>query len=295
MRNCSLAKRLLIAVFITVCSGTSLPAKSSLEPPQVTLPNKPKAVRFAVIGDNGTGGRAEYEVAAQMARAHSSFPFDAVLMLGDNMYGEKRAVDYSRKFEEPYKTLLEEGVKFYASLGNHDDPNERFYKPFNMNGQRYYSIRMGDAEFFVIDSTYLDPKQLDWIGKQLSTSRARWKICFFHHPPYSAAHFHGPDLDLRKRLEPLFEKYGVNVVLSGHEHVYERIKPQHGIYYFVLGNAGQLRTHDLRRSTETAKGFDTDRAFMLMEISDELYFQTFARTGKTVDSGVIPNRNDSRK
>jgi 3',5'-cyclic AMP phosphodiesterase CpdA len=216
-------------------------------------------------------------------------------MLGDNLYGEKRAADYRRKFEEPYKTLLQQGVKFYASLGNHDDPNERFYKPFNMNGQRYYSIRMGDAEFFALDSTYLDPQQLDWIDKQLSSSRARWKICFFHHPPYSAAHFHGADLDLRRRLEPLFEKYGVNLVLSGHEHVYERIKPQHGIYYFVLGSAGQLRAHDLRPSAETAKGFDADRTFMLMEISDQLYFQTFARTGKTVDSGVIPNRNESGK
>lgn len=91
-------------------------------------------------------------------------------------------------------------------------------------------------------------------------------------------------------MEPILQKNGVDVVLSGHEHVYERIKPQHGIYYFVLGNAGELRPHDLRRAADIAKGFDTDRTFMLMEAADDgLYFQTISRTGETVDSGVINN------
>lgn len=262
--------------------------RADLQMPQVKLPAEQDAVRFAVIGDNGTGEAPEYQVGEEMARAHTSFPFPIVLMLGDNIYGSKRPVDYRRKFEDPYKTLLDDGVKFYASLGNHDDPNERYYKLYNMNGQRYYTIRDHSVEFFALDSTYMNPQQLDWLEKELSSSRAAWKICFFHHPLYSAAHFHGPDLDLRSRLQPIFEKYGVNVVLSGHEHVYERIKPQEGIYYFVLGNSGQLRYHDLRPSSETAKGFDTDRSFMLMEVlGDDLYFQTFSRTGATIDSGVI--------
>jgi hypothetical protein len=221
-----------------------------------------------------------------MVRAREAFPFDFVLMLGDNLYGSKKPEDYRKKFEDPYKDLLSEGVKFYASLGNHDDPNERYYQPFNMNGQRYYKITKGDVDLFALDSTYVDRQQIDWITKQLSESRARWKICFFHHPLYSASHYHGPDVDLRKELQPIFDKYGVNVVLNGHEHVYERVKPQGGIYYFVLGNAGQLRFHDLRSSDETAKGFDTDQAFMLMEITaDDLFFQTISRAGDTVDSG----------
>jgi hypothetical protein len=99
---------------------------------------------------------------------------------------------------------------------------------------------------------------------------------------------HGPDLDLRTRIEPLFMKHDVNVVLSGHDHVYERITPQHGIAYFVLGNAGELRFHDLRPSADTLKGFDTDRAFMMVEIAgDEFWFQVVSRTGQTIDSGVI--------
>jgi hypothetical protein len=126
------------------------------------------------------------------------------------------------------------------------------------------------------------------VKDSLQKSDAVWKICYFHHPLYSDAKFHGPNLDLRARLVPIFLANGVRLVLSGHEHVYERLKPIEGIYYFVLGNAGQLRSHDLRPSAQMAKGFDTDRCFMLMEIAGEqLHFQTLSRTGETVDSGTI--------
>ena len=283
---------LAISLLLITCAPPETTAQNST--PALELPNKSKSVRFAVVGDTGTGEKEEYEVGAEMARVHDRFPFDFVVMLGDNIYGRKTPADFRRKFEDVYQPLLAQGVKFYASLGNHDDPNERYYKPFNMNGQRYYTIKKGDVEFFALDSTYMDPQQLEWIQKQLSASGAIWKICFFHHPLYSDSRFHGPDTDLRTRLEPIFQKYGVNVVLSGHEHVYERIKPHGGIYYFVLGNAGQLRPHDLRPATDTAKGFDTDRAFMAVEIAgDEFDFQTISRTGQTVDSGTIERRKSS--
>jgi len=260
---------------------------------ELAVPVKPGSVRFAVIGDNGTGERRQYEVAQQMAKYHERFPFNFVIMLGDNIYGGKRPADFKRKFEDPYQPLLDAGVKFYASLGNHDDPNERFYKPFNMGGKRFYSFKNGKAEFFVLDSNYMDPQQLDWLDKQLQGSTSTWKICYFHHPLYSEGKFHGPDTGLRALLEPIFEKYGVNAVFSGHEHVYERIKPRNGIYYFVLGNSGELRPHNLKRSPDTAKGFDTDQSFMLVEISgDELFFQTVSRTGATVDSGVLEKQTN---
>jgi hypothetical protein len=80
----------------------------------------------------------------------------------------------------------------------------------------------------------------------------------------------------------------VNAVFSGHEHVYERMKPENNIYYFILGNSGKLMTHDLRPSDRMVKGFDTDRSFMLVEISgDKLYFQTVSRSGTTIDSGMV--------
>lgn len=278
------------------CSPPPTAAETQIQALKLQLPDRPKAVRFAVIGDTGTGGKKQYEVGLLMRDAHRIFPFDFVLMLGDNIYGHKTPEDFKRKFEDPYKALLDDGVKFYASLGNHDDPNERYYKPFNMNGQRYYTVKKGDVEFFALDSTYFDPQQQDWLQKELSNSGANWKICFFHHPLYSDARYHGPDTDLKRRIEPILQKNGVDLVLSGHEHVYERIKPQGGIYYFVLGNGGQLRPHDLRPAANIAKGFDTDRAFMLMEVTgDDLYFQTISRTGQTVDSGEIKTRKSSTR
>lgn len=263
----------------------------SAEAPELKLPLKANSVRFGVIGDSGTGGKAQYETAAGMARTHSRFPFDFVIMLGDNIYGGKSPADFKQKFQDPYTPLLDAGVKFYASLGNHDETTERLYKPFNMDGRRYYSFKRGNAEFFALDSSYMDRQQLDWLQSQLSDSRSTWKICFFHHPLYSHARAHGPDTDLRRLLEPLFQAQGVSVVFTGHEHVYERLKPQNGISYFVLGNSGQLRFHDLRPSPETAKGFDTDRTFALVEISEnQLYFQVISRTGETVDSGLLELR-----
>jgi 3',5'-cyclic AMP phosphodiesterase CpdA len=135
----------------------------------------------------------------------------------------------------------------------------------------------------------MDPEQLAWLDKELADSTATWKICFFHHPLYSDGKTHGPDLDLRRQIEPIFVAHGVNLVLSGHDHCYERFKPQKGIYYFLLGNSGQLRMHGLKSSTEAVKGFDTDRDFGLMEISGkDLFFQVVSRTGQTVDSGTLP-------
>jgi hypothetical protein len=269
-----------------VTAATSLQAQQRGLP--LYLPLKADSVRFGVIGDSGTGLRAQYEVAQEMIAYHTEFPFTFVTMMGDNIYGSETPADFAVKFEEPYKRLLEAGVKFYASLGNHDDPNERFYKNFNMGGQRYYAFSKGNVRFFALDSNYMDPQQLQWLEAQLGRSDSAWKICFFHHPLYSDGRYHGPDTDLRALLRPLFLKYGVNAVLSGHEHLYERLRPQDGIYYFIVGNAGQLRPHGLRPSQEMAAGFDTDRCFMLVEIaSDQLYFQTIARGGQTIDHGVL--------
>src|SRR6185436_18493621 len=99
---------------------------------------------------------------------------------------------------------------------------------------------------------------------------------------------HGASVELRVLLEPLFVKYGVNVVFSGHDHVYERIKPQKGIYYFVSGSAGRLRKGNMTPSDETAASFDQDLSFMAVEVAGtDMFFQAISRTGQTVDSGVI--------
>jgi len=260
----------------------------SLYAQELALPLKPDSVRFAAIGDMGNGNKVQYEVAEQMIAYRRKFPFEFVLMLGDDLIGGSDPIDYQNKFELPYKALLDAGVKFYAVFGNHDSPNERFYKSFNMNGQQYYTYKKSNVRFFALDSNYMNPQQLAWLEKELQNSGSDWKICYFHHPLYSSGATHGSATELRLLLEPLFVKYGVQVVFAGHEHVYERVKPQNGIYYFTEGASGELRKGNLRKTDLTAAGYDQDRSFMLVEIAgDELYFQTISRVGLTVDSGVI--------
>jgi predicted phosphodiesterase len=254
---------------------------------ELTLPNKPDSVKFAVIGDTGTGDKYQYDVAKVLSTVHDRFPFSFVIMLGDNLYGSERPQDFLKKFEQPYKPLLDAKVEFFAALGNHDDPNQRYYKPFNMSGKRYYSYKKGNVRFFVLDTNYLDPEQISWLEGELKASGSDWKIPYFHHPLYSSG-MHGSQTDLRAVLEPLFLKYGVNVVFAGHEHFYERIKPQKGIYYFVSGSAGQLRRGNMGTSEQTAASFDQDLSFVAVEIAGtDMFFQTISRTGQTVDSGVI--------
>jgi 3',5'-cyclic AMP phosphodiesterase CpdA len=254
------------------------------------LPNGTGSVKFAVIGDTGTGDANQYRVAKVLASARQSFPYEFVVMVGDNMYGgEDSPDDFERKFEVPYKPLLDAGVKFYASLGNHDSPNQRLYKPFNMNGQRFYTFKPKDGvRFFALDSNYMDREQLEWFEKELKASGSDWKIAFFHHPVYSSAGRHGSDTALRDQLEPLFLKYSVDLVLTGHDHVYERTKPQKGVQYFVVGNSAKLRKGDLENIGITAKGFDTGYGFMLAEIDgDQIHFQVLSDQSRTIDSGVV--------
>jgi predicted phosphodiesterase len=257
---------------------------------EMRLPAMPNSVKFLVIGDAGTGERQQHEVAAQIVRYRAEFPFTFALMLGDNIYGQERPQDFAKKFERPYKPLLDAGVKFHAALGNHDDPNQRYYKPFNLDGKRYRTFKEGNVRFFIIDSNYLDPEQVKWLEKELEASDSEWKIAYFHHPLYTTAR-RGPEVELRAILEPLFVKHGVDVVFAGHEHVYERFKPQKGIHHFLVGGAAKLRAGDTRRGPLTAATFDRDRSFMLAEIlDDKMFFQVISRTGAVVDEGIITNR-----
>jgi hypothetical protein len=276
------AARLLTILFLVTITLWSVTAQ------ELTLPSAPNSVKFAAIGDTGSGDREQYDVANQMAGLRAKFPFDFVIMLGDNIYGGQGATDLARKFSQPYKALLDGGVKFYATLGNHDDPVNRQYPLWNMGGQLYYTYATKNVRFFALDSNKVDQKELAWLENALKSAQEEWKICYFHHPLYSDGATHGSAVDIRVVLEPLFVTYGVNVVFAGHDHIYERITPQKGIYHFVEGASGQLRKGDARRSAMNAKSFDQDMSFMLVEIAgDQMSFQVVSRTGTTVDSGAI--------
>ena len=170
-----------------------------MAPGTLTLPNEDRSIKFAVIGDSGRGWPPQHEVAAQMVAYRQNFDYKFVLMAGDNIYeGPATPEDYRLKFEEPYKVLLDAGVKFYAVLGNHDDPKQVFYEPFNMDGDRYYTftppvdpITRWDTRvrFFALDSTNLDGEQMQWFEHEAAESRAEWKIAFLHHPLYTPGRY----------------------------------------------------------------------------------------------------------
>ena len=288
----------LVAGCAAVTIGPAGPA-AVIEPQAadapVALPNRQGSLKFLVIGDFGNGSREQMQLAEQMVKTRQTFPFEVAITVGDNIYGANNPQSLRQRFEIPYKPLLDAGVKFYASLGNHDERElQRFYSLFNMGGEFYYTWKAPheDVRFFALESGYPTVQQIGWIERELQSSGEKWKIPYFHHPLYSSGERHGSRDDLQKILEPIFVKNDVSVVFTGHDHVYERTKPQNGIVHFVVGSSGQLRRGNLdARSAITAKGYDADRAFLVAEISgDELFFNAISRTGQVVDSGVIVRR-----
>lgn len=289
---------LTIALAITLTFVVDHAQAPAAAPPQasdvVAMPNKEGSLKFGVLGDFGMGDQRQMDMARQIVKTWEGFKFPLMITVGDNLYGAERPQDFKLKFEDPYKALLDGGVIVQASLGNHDAREQRDYKPFHMNGQLYYSFKAPaqSVRFFALESTYPVPEQIVWFEKELKSSSEEWKIAFFHHPLYSSAGRHGSDLSLRDKIEPLLVQYNVSVVFNGHDHVYERIKPQKDVTYFVCGSGGQMAVGDLDpKSTITAKGYDKDNAFLIAEIiGDQMTFNTISKTGQVVDSGVVTRR-----
>jgi predicted MPP superfamily phosphohydrolase len=279
MRRCLFAAGLIVALV--------LPAPRAEQAAVAAA----ESLKFAVIGDNGDGSKAQYDVAGQLTQARSTFPFEFVIMLGDNMYGRQRPQDFVDKFARPYAPILQAKVPFYAAIGNHDSSATLTYEAFNMGGRRYYTFARKNARFFVLDTNLLDQTQVEWFGNQLRASTESWRIAYFHHPLYSDGDRHGSNPELRVLLEPLLTSHGVQVVFAAHDHIYSRSTPQKGIVHFVEGSSGRLRKGGTRPADFTAASFDQDQTFMLIEVvGDVLSFRTISRTGRVVDSGVIQRR-----
>jgi len=255
---------------------------------------------FAVVGDTGTGDEAQLAVARQMVKQREKTPFELVIMLGDNIYEKGEEKYIKSHFEEPYKDLLAAGVKFYASLGNHDIIRglefQTKYPNFNMGGRRYYNFAKGASdnhenllEFFALDSNVMSLEQLKWLDETLKASKARWKITFSHHSIYSSARMHSPYVKLRAQLEPLYVKHGVNAVFSGHSHCYERVKPQKGVHYFTEGASGEIKRRTLDRGTPLfAAGEDSVNSFLIVRASeDEMKIEAIGADGRLLDSYTI--------
>lgn len=239
---------------------------------------------FVLMGDNGSGDEAQAAVAAALVRYFDTathFPF--VLLLGDNLYDD----DYQGEFLTPYKPLLERGVTFRASLGNHDRDLEQHFKPFNMEDRDYYTFDEGNARFAVLNSNHPDdPAQLKWLDGVFTDAGTKWRICYFHHPLYSSGIHRDSSRDvIRPALEPGLMRNHVNVVFSGHEHLYERVAPQHGIRYFVSGGGGR-NLYGVHRS-DFDEVADSVHHFMVIEIAgDAMYYEAVRPTGETIDCGM---------
>ncbi len=288
------ATMLLLAAFATASAQDGSSAKST--------------ITFAVVGDTGTGDEAQLAVARQMVKQRAKTPFDFVIMLGDNIYerGEEKYI--KSHFEEPYKDLLDAGVKFYASLGNHDIIRglefQTNYKNFNMGGRRYYNFTKGPddngaslLECFALDSNLMTPEQLKWLEDNLKASKSRWKITFSHHSIYSSARMHSPYVKLRSMLEPLYVKYGVSAVFSGHSHCYERVKPQKGVHYFTEGASGEIKRRTLDRSNLFfAAGNDSLNSFLIVRVGeDEMKVEAIGADGSLIDSYTIKRKGPDKE
>ena len=269
-----------------------------IPPDTLVVPNEDRSIKFAIIGDSGRGSVEQHDVAARMVAYRKRFDYRFVLMAGDNIYeGPATPEDYRLKFAEPYKLLLDAGVNFFAVLGNHDDPRQIHYGPFNMDGHRYYTFtppvdlitRLNTrVRFFALDSTALDGEQMQWLERELRESDAEWKIALLHYPLYTSGRYALAARGHRFALESAFVDGGINVVFSGHEHFYQRSQLQKNILYFVTGGAGSLRAGDAKLSAAIAKSYDSVYHFMLAEITDEgFFFQAINRTGETVDAGSL--------
>lgn len=278
-----------------VLSIATISAGAFIKPSSIFCSPVVDRVRFAVIGDWGTGGQDQIATARKMFASHQRAALDFVLSAGDNIYPNGSGRYFAKNFEQPFGDLLKERVKFYAVLGNHDVDAGRQdqvnYPLFNMNGNNYYKIERGNglAEFFMLDSTDFGRTQTTWLEGSLRASRAKWKIAVFHHPIYSSGKKHGSDQGLRKQLEPMFTRYGVHIVFSGHDHIYERTRPQQGIQYFVTGAGGKTRRGDVDHGSGISEAsFDEDNHFMLIELDEkQVGFQAISETGVVVDSGSV--------
>ena len=201
------------------------------------------ALRLAVAGDVGTGSGEAYATADAMDLLEGDVEYRALLLLGDNVYPDGDPEKVDQWVFEPFAGVLDGGTELLPVLGNHDVDNgfgEAQAAALGMPGA-WYATRYDDVLIMGLDSNRPDdPDQLEWLERTLTESTERWKIATMHHPPYSGG-WHGSDMAVRTSFAPLFETHGVQLVLAGHDHDYQRSKQINGVTYVVSGGAALLR------------------------------------------------------
>jgi 3',5'-cyclic AMP phosphodiesterase CpdA len=227
---------LVACVTLAGCSeeleqGFSYPEISAVEDASFSL---------LVIGDFGSGDAFEHAVARGVAVVADQEGADALVTTGDNVYPAGEPEDFERAWHEPYGWVDEQGLDVIASLGNHDvaaDGGDAVMDLLGMPGP-YYEQTVGDAQVLVVDSNRLDdPAQIEWLEEVLAEPTDLWRIVVFHHPVFSCSR-HDSTPEVVAELVPLFEAHGVDLVLNGHDHVYQRFAERNGITYLVTAGGG---------------------------------------------------------
>lgn len=202
-------------------------------------------VHIGVAGDIGDSGRRLDATGVAMARIGRGDRYDLLLLLGDNVYPTGDPARLPATVFRPFRGVLDQGTPLAAILGNHDvmaGHGDAQMRDLGMPG-RWWSRTVGDVLVVGLDSnTPDDPAQLAFLERVLATSKARWRIVALHHPPYSAG-YQGSSKHVRKVFQPVFERHHVQLVLSGHDHDYQRSDLIGGVTYVVSGaGAGTRRT-----------------------------------------------------
>jgi hypothetical protein len=240
---------------------------------------------FVVFGDSGTGSPAQLALASLMEKLDFSF----AIIAGDVIYDSGAESEFDSHYFIPYHKLINH-LPFFPVAGNHDvriDNGATFMSDFyHPTGKLYYEFHWGDSHFIALDSTHLDnPDQRAWLEKTLSSSTSLWKIIYFHHPVYSSG-FYGGYRYIQDHYVPLFEKYTVDLVFTGHDHDYERTQPINGITYVVTGGGGT----DLRpvgKSTFTAFSQSIHHIIKAQMIDHTLILSAVDSAGSAFDSVTL--------
>jgi 3',5'-cyclic AMP phosphodiesterase CpdA len=225
-----------IVSYVTHLKGSPTHTEPYVAFPVDDLPD----LRVAVAGDVGDSGHRLDATGAAIARLEGVDPFDVLLLLGDNVYPSGATDELPDTVFGPFADVLDE-AQLLAILGNHDSPNaDAQMAALGMPG-RWWAVERGDVLFVGLDSNQPDdPEQMAWLEQTLAESDATWTIVAIHHPPYSAG-YQGSNHDVRENLVPIFERYGVQLVLSGHDHDYQRSEKINGVTYVVTGAAAGTR------------------------------------------------------
>jgi predicted phosphodiesterase len=195
-------------------------------------------VAFLAVGDFGIGGLRERKIGHRMQLYEAKKPAQMLVLLGDNDYTRSPA-RFRSSWRASFGWARRSGLRVAGVLGNHDYSvgNGRYELGLLGMPGPYYTRRLGDAQLFFLDSNQVSDRQTHWLETRLQSSTATWKIAVFHHPPYTCSGHEG-DLEVVHRWVWLFEKYGVQLVLSGHDHNYQRFMARNGVTYVVHGGGG---------------------------------------------------------